>query len=164
MAGQPPSTNSYPHIWSTRHCHMHYSAKPNFMDHCPLGLDPPYWRFSTVPPYRWRASGRTQNLALCQTAFLHPWSRIWRKDQGGRKPTHWFKSGWYSFSSYCSPSARWRANYSVLVCLWHRALHLYYCRICCDFDTGLPPTQASERRSRDFQQMHVRHTVHFPTW
>ncbi len=28
------------------------------------------------------------------------------------------------------------------------ALHLYYRQICCDFDTGLPPTQASERRSR----------------
>ncbi len=43
------------------------------------------------------------------------------------------------------------------------ALHLYYCRICCDFDTGLPPTQASERRSRVFQQMHVRRTTIFQT-
>ncbi len=48
-----------------------------------------------------------------------------------------------SFRSYSSPSARRRANYSVLVCRWHSALYLYYRRICCDFDTGLPPTQAS---------------------
>ncbi len=33
----------------------------------------------------------------------------------------------------------------------------------CDIDTGLPPTQASERRSRVFQQMHVRRPTHFPT-
>ncbi len=52
--------------------------------------------------------------------------------------------------------ARWRTNYSVLVCRWHSALYLYYRRICCDSDTGLPPTQASERRSRVSQQMHVR--------
>ncbi len=50
-----------------------------------------------------------------------------------------------SFRSYRSPSARRRANYSVLVCR-DSALHLYYRRICFDFDTGLPPTQASERR------------------
>ncbi len=43
------------------------------------------------------------------------------------------------------------------------ALHLYYCRVRCDIDTGLPPTQASERRSRVFQQMHVRRPAHFPT-
>ncbi len=47
-----------------------------------------------------------------------------------------------SARSYRSPSARRRANYSVLVCRWHGALYLYYRRICYEFDTGLPPTQA----------------------
>ncbi len=61
-----------------------------------------------------------------------------------------------SARSYRSPSARRRANYSVLVCRWHGALYLYYRRICYEFDTGLPPTQASERRPRVSQQMHVR--------
>ncbi len=42
MAGHHPSANSYPHIRSTRHSHMHYPAQPNSMDHCPQGLDPPY--------------------------------------------------------------------------------------------------------------------------
>ncbi len=83
-------------------------------------------------------------LTHLQTAFLCPWSGIGRKDQGGRNATYWFDTCWHSFRSYRLPSARWRANYSVLVCRWHSALHLYYCRICCDFDTGLPPTQASE--------------------
>ncbi len=31
-------------------------------------------------------------------------------------------------------------------------------------DTGLPPTQASERRSRVSQQMHVRRPSPFSTW
>ncbi len=43
------------------------------------------------------------------------------------------------------------------------ALHLYYCRICGDFDTGLPSTQVSERHSRVFHQMHVRRPAPFPT-
>ncbi len=38
-----------------------------------------------------------------------------------------------------------------------------YRRICCDFDTGLPPTQASECHSRVFQQMHIRQPAPFPT-
>ncbi len=97
-------------------------------------------------------------------AFLCPRSRIGRKDQGGRNAAYWSDTGWHSFRSYRSPSARWRANYSVLVCRWHGALYLYYSRICCDFDTGLPPTQASERRSRVSQQMHVRHPSPFSTW
>ncbi len=74
---------------------------------------------------------------------------------------YWFDTGWHSFRSYRSPSALRRANYSVLVCCRHSALYLYYRRICCDFDTGLPPTQASERRSRVSQQMHVRRPAPF---
>ncbi len=69
-----------------------------------------------------------------------------------------------SFRSYRSPSARRRANYSVFVYRWHSALYLYYRRICRDFDTGLPPTQASERRSRVSQQIPVRRPAPFPTW
>ncbi len=46
---------------------------------------------------------------------------------------------------------------------WSAAMHIYYCRIRCDFDTGLPPTQASECRSRVFQQMHVRRPAPFAT-
>ncbi len=69
-----------------------------------------------------------------------------------------------SFRSYRSPSACRRANYSVFVCCWHSALYLYYRRRCCDFDTGLPPTQASERRSRVSQQIPVRRPAPFPTW
>ncbi len=78
--------------------------------------------------------------------------------------SYWLDTGWHSFRSYRSPSARRRTNYSVLVCRWHSALYLFYHRICCDFDTGLPPTQASERHSRVSQQMHVRRPAPFPMW
>ncbi len=47
-----------------------------------------------------------------------------------KEATYWFDSCWYSFWSFCSPSTSWRDNYSVRVCRWHSALHLYYYRIC----------------------------------
>ncbi len=40
----------------------------------------------------------------------------WKKDQGGRNATDWFISGRYRSRSYCSPSTRWHANYSIFVC------------------------------------------------
>ncbi len=66
-----------------------------------------------------------------------------------------------SFRSYRSPSARRRANYSVFVCRWHSAFYLYHRRRCCDFDTGLPPMEASECRSTVSQQIPIRRPAPF---